>query len=642
MAETAPILSLLGIGKSFVSRAVLDGVNCTVHEGDRIGLLGVNGSGKSTLLKITAGLMQPDTGEIRKRRDLEVSYLDQSFSLRDDSTVIEWIEGAFASLRRMEAELDDIHHALASAPEDPALLERHAFLSHELEWHGAYDAPARMRAAMAALGLPPGDRRIGTLSGGEKRRVALCRVLLERPHLLLLDEPTNHLDAETLEWLEEYLRVFPGTVMLVTHDRYFLDRVTNRMIELERGVLKSYAGNYGEYLLAKDIELQIGSRSEENRQRYLRKELEWLSRQPRARTTKSKARAARIKTVAGQDAVRAPATVQFRVPDAPRLGKTVLEAEHIHKSLGGRELVRGFTFTMVPGDRIGIIGRNGAGKTTLLRLLLGLERPDRGEVKHGKNVSIVYADQHRAALDPEKTVLQEVAGELDWLRAGGERISVRSFLKGLLFTDETASMPIHRLSGGERSRVLLAKLLREGGNLIALDEPTNDLDLQTLRVLEEALATFDGSCIVVSHDRYFLNRVTTRILWLPGDGDVHSIAGNYDDFRVYRERLLETRAESARTAERDESPGREAAERRRNTSRKLSYIEQREFEGIEARILEQEERLSSLGDLLDDHKTYLDRSKAEVERLQCEREEARAQVAQLYDRWAELSERAKP
>lgn len=643
MTDAPPLIALVDIHKAFLSRQVLRGVTFSVHEGDRLGLLGLNGAGKSTLMKIMAGLVPPDSGDVRPRRGMRIEYLDQSFHLDDGATVRGWVEKAFAHLHALEAERERIHRELAQHPDGEktkGLLHEQAELTRALELAGAYDAEARLSAAMHNLGLPPGDRLIGTLSGGEKRRVALCRALLEKPDLLLLDEPTNHLDTETLEWLEDYLETYPGTVVLVTHDRYFLDHVANRMIEVENGCTKAYSGNYSDYLEAKDKEAGLAERTEMNRQRALQRELEWYRRQPKARTTKSKSRIRGIEQLVANRPREEAGSPNFLIPDGPRVGKTVIEVEHLFKSLGGRELIGGLTFTMIPGDRIGIVGRNGAGKTTLLRLLLGLDQPDRGKIRQGKNVAPVYGDQHRELLDSGKSVLEEVAGEVDWLRVNGERISVRAYLHKFLFRDETLAMPVGRLSGGERNRVMLAKLLREGGNLVALDEPTNDLDLQTLRVLEDALAVFEGCALIVSHDRYFLNRVATRILWLPGDGTTHEIVGNYDDFRLYRSKLEERRRQQKKESEAPRN-SQGQTQKPKKPRDKLSYNEQREYEGMEERILEGEARLEEVEGLLAIPDTYMEKSKDEITVLRAEQDELREKLNALYDRWAELSERAR-
>lgn len=633
-----PVLTALGLRKAFLERPVLEDVSFTINEGERIALLGANGAGKSTLLSILTGKLAPDAGEIHLRRGLTVSVLDQGGDLRDDWTVGKTIEAAFAEVRELEAALDAIHHDLERGTgELDVLLERQAAAQHRLDQRHPHSIGTRTDRVMAALGVPAKDRLIGQLSGGERRRTALCRTLLEDADLLLLDEPTNHLDAETLDWLEDHLAQMRGTVLFVTHDRYFLDHVATQMFELWRGRMKAYAGNYSAYMEAKAEEFARAERAEATRQNLLRREMDWLRRQPKARTTKSKSRIDRANELLDQKPPEADPLVRLMIPSGPRLGGKILEAEKVSHSLGGRELIRNFSMTLVAGDRVGIVGRNGLGKTTLLRLLLREVEPQSGTVVHGPSVRVVYADQQRTDLDPEKSVLEEVSGGLEYVTVGESRIGFRAWLRAFLFDESTAAMPIRLLSGGERSRVLLAKMLRTGGNVVVMDEPTNDLDLPTLRILEEALAAFTGCALVVSHDRYFLNRVATRILAFRGDGRVAAIEGNYDNYLAW------ARAEDAREgAAAAPEPARQqgAAEGAAPRRKKLSFNEQREFATIEERIAQAEVRVAELNRRIEDPATYVKATAEEIRRLHAEAEAARAEADRLVERWMELGERA--
>jgi ATP-binding cassette subfamily F protein uup len=642
MSERPTIISTHSLHKTYLERVILQDVTFAVHEGERVALLGANGAGKSTLLGILTGTVTPDRGEVRIRRDTAIAYLHQEGGLQDEWTVSHAIDTAFSATRALQAELDDVHHALEKHPPEEEmnrLLRRQTELHHELEHRDYLTIESRKSEAMRALGVPPADRIIGELSGGERRRTALCRTILQDADLLLLDEPTNHLDAETLDWLEEFLARFRGTVVLVTHDRYFLDNVATKMIEVSRGVAQVYPGNYSDYLMAKQEEMDRAQQAEATRQNLLRREIDWLRRQPKARTTKSKARIDRAHDLINAKPLAPDPGMQLLIPSGPRLGKTLIEAEDVNYSIAGRPLIHNFTFTLGPGDRVGVVGRNGLGKTTLLRLLMGELEPESGRLHRGVNVKFVYADQSRKSLDLDKTVLEEVAGELEYVTIGGERIGFRSWLARFQFTENQAAMPINLLSGGERNRVQLAKMLREGGNVVVLDEPTNDLDLPTLRILEEALVRFEGCAFVVSHDRYFLNRVATRIIAFH-DGEIVVVEGNYDHYRSYLER-----EQAARDAEQQPSapePGRaEKKAERPKEQKKLGYNEQREFEAMETRIMEAEARAEELDARMQNPDTFTKLSKEELAQLVKDHDAAKAEVERLYERWAELSERAR-
>jgi ATP-binding cassette subfamily F protein uup len=642
-----PILSVHNLHKVYLERVILEDVSFTVHEGDRVALLGANGAGKSTLLGIISGAVTAERGEIRRRRNLEVCYLDQEGGLQDDWTVGRTIDSAFDHVREVEARLHRVHEALEHHAPDAdlsRLLAEQSELQEYLDKHEYHTIESRQREVAAALGIPGMDRLLGQLSGGERRRVALARTLLADADLLLLDEPTNHLDAETLDWLEAFLERFRGSVIFITHDRYFLDNVATTMIELRKGIAAVYPGNYSDYLLAKQEEAERAEKAESTRQNLLRRELEWLRRQPKARTTKSKSRIDRAMDLMAAAPEADAGNVQLLIPTGPRLGNTLVEAENIRLEIADRVLLEGFTFRLGAGDRVGIVGRNGLGKTTLLRALMGEQEPASGTVVIGPSVKFVYADQRRESLDPEKTVLEEVAGGLESVVVGGERIGFRSWLARFLFTENTAAMPIRLLSGGERNRVQLAKMMREGGNVVVLDEPTNDLDLPTLRVLEEALANFDGCAFVVSHDRYFLNRVANRIIGFLGNGEVVVVEGNYDNYRSYLTKRAAQAAGVAPVAA-AKSPVPVAAARTAEGNapsggrKKLSYKEQRELEAMEESILAAEEALEQLTAVVNDPGFFAKGDKGAIERTLQQQAAAKAEVDRLYARWEELGSR---
>jgi ATP-binding cassette subfamily F protein uup len=618
------LLSLRGVTHRYGGRDILREVNLTLHAGNRLGLIGVNGAGKSTLLRILSGQEAPDEGEVARAQGLRIGFLQQEFALDPEQTVQASVEEGLAEPRRLLARFHELGDRLAS---DPAALAEHDRLQAEIDRLDAWNLDQDVARIMQVLRVPAGDRPISQLSGGERRRVTLCRTLVARPDVLILDEPTNHLDAESIEWLETFLADYKGSVVLVTHDRYFLDRVVDRMIELDFGRLTEYVGNYTEYLQLRAERMEAEAKSEHVRQMTLRRELQWVRKQPKARMAKQQARTDRYNDLLEQGPPETHGELELEIPTGPRLGSKVVDLKGVSKSFGDRPLIRNLDLSLQPGDRIGVIGPNGMGKTTLMRLILGQEAPDDGLVDLGVNTRFLYADQGRDRLDPEKTVVEEVAGDSQWVAIEDRTITVRSYLKRFLFTDEQANTPIKRLSGGEQNRVQLAKLLRTGANVLILDEPTNDLDLPTLRVLEEALVRFKGCALVVSHDRYFLNRVATAILAFEGDGRITYSIGSYD-------RYLERQEVQAQPATR---PAREepAVRQEKPAARKLSYKEGKELENISAEIETAEAEVARLEALLQDPMLYSERGD-EVPALLEQLDGAKQGVERLYERWQEL------
>jgi ATP-binding cassette subfamily F protein uup len=627
------ILTATEITVSYGDRAVLDHATLAIDEGDRIGLVGRNGCGKTTFLRILAGLQAPDSGDVTRRRELVVSYLPQDFMLDAAKNVLENIRDGAKPVLDLIAEFESLPHDS----------KRHEELEHRIITLEGWSLDRRIETAMSHLNCPGGDRRIETLSGGEKRRVAMCRALVSDPDLLILDEPTNHLDPESIEWVAEFLDEFHGSFLVVTHDRYFLDRVAKRMVELSDGRFFSHAGNYTDYLLAKAERQAADATIEHKRQMFLKKELAWVRQGPRAQRSKQKDRFERYYDTAAQDGPVIEEDVELCIPPPPALGNRVVELSNLGMDLGGRTLFRGFNFTFENGQRIGVAGRNGLGKTTLLKIIIGQLAPTEGTVKTGQLTKFNYVDQGRIQLREERTALEEVGDGTEFVIFGNGTISLRSYLKRFLFADDRITTQVKYLSGGERSRLLLARILKNGGNFLILDEPTNDLDLPTLRVLEEALIAFPGTVLVVSHDRYFLNRVCTDVLAFEGDGKIHHSIGDYDYYleKKQKQAIAASRQSAAIVAlNKSSALSRDAATKATKATkpakpRKLSFKEARELEGMEAQIHAVDAeiaRIEGLFVLPDFHRTHA----TQTSQLTADLAAAKENLAKLYTRWEDL------
>jgi ATP-binding cassette ChvD family protein len=516
-------------------RVLLDDITLAFLPGAKIGVLGPNGAGKSTLLRIMAGVDTEFTGEARPAPGLRVGFLPQEPQLDPSKKVVEIVEEGVAETRALLVRFEEVSAKFSEPLDDDQmqkLLDEQARLQDQNDAVNAWELDRTVEIAMDALRLPPGDASAATLSGGEKRRVALCRLLLQKPDMLLLDEPTNHLDAESVAWLETFLQEYPGTVVAVTHDRYFLDNIAGWILELDRGKGHPFKGNYSGWLEQKKDRLVKEEKQASARQRTLERELQWIRMSPRARQAKSKARVEAYENLVAEEAQRLPETVEINIPPGPRLGHMVVEAEHLAKGYGDRLLIDDLSFSLPPGGIVGIIGANGAGKTTLFRMIVGQEKPDAGVLRKGETVVLAYVDQDRAALDAKKNVWEEISGGLDRMKVGKREIPSRAYVASFGFKGADQQKQVGNLSGGERNRLHLAKLLTSGGNVLLLDEPTNDLDVDTLRALEDALLGFSGCVVVISHDRWFLNRIATHILAFEGDSHVEWFQGNYEDYEA--------------------------------------------------------------------------------------------------------------
>ena len=522
-------------------REVFKGITLSFLPGVKIGVLGVNGAGKSTLLKIMAGIETEFGGEAWAAEGVRVGYLEQEPRLEEDKTVAENVMLAFGPLKAAIDRFNAISDLFMEPMDDDkmtALLAEQSELQEKIDAEDGWDLDRRIEIALDALRCPPPEAKVDRLSGGERRRVALCRLLLEKPDLLLLDEPTNHLDAESVAWLERTLRDFAGTVMVITHDRYFLDNVTNWILEIERGRGYPFEGNYSSWLAQKRKRLQQEEKEESARQRALAAEEEWIQSSPRARQTKSRARIQKYEEMLQESQERATGVAEIVIPPGPRLGGTVIEAEKLRKAYGNRLLIDELDFKLPPGGIVGVIGPNGAGKTTLFRMITGQEHPDDGRLTVGDTVKLGYVDQSRASLDAEKTVWQEISGGTDVIYLGKRAVQSRAYVGAFNFKGSDQQKKVGILSGGERNRVHLAKMLKSESNVILLDEPTNDLDVDTLRALEEALSEFAGCAVIISHDRWFLDRLATHILAFEGDSHVEWFEGNFQAYEEDKRRRL--------------------------------------------------------------------------------------------------------
>jgi energy-dependent translational throttle protein EttA len=525
-------------------KKVLDGITLAFLPGAKIGVLGVNGAGKSTLLRIMAGLDQDFSGEAWAAQGAKVGLLPQEPELDPKKDVQGNIMEGAAATKALLDRFDAVSEKFGDPDADmDALMAEQAELQEQIDAVNGWELQRTLDIAMDALRCPPGDQDVSTLSGGERRRVALCRLLLQQPDLLLLDEPTNHLDAESVAWLERFLQDYKGTVVAITHDRYFLDNVAGWILELDRGHGIPWQGNYSSWLEQKRNRLAQEERQEEARQRTLERELEWIRQSPRARQAKSKARITAYEDLLGQAQERAPGSAQIMIPPGPRLGELVIEAEGLRKGYGDRLLIDDLSFRLPPGGIVGVIGANGAGKTTLFRMITGQEQPDGGALRIGDTVALGYVDQSRETLAPNKSVWEEISGGLDQVQLGKREVGSRAYVSAFNFRGPDQQKKVGQLSGGERNRVHLAKLLRGGANVILLDEPTNDLDVDTLRALEDALLEFAGCAVVISHDRWFLDRIATHMLAFEGDSRVEWFEGNYQDYEADRKRRLGAEAD---------------------------------------------------------------------------------------------------
>jgi energy-dependent translational throttle protein EttA len=547
MSDQQVIFSMVRVGRTYppTNKQVLRDISLGFYYGAKIGVLGLNGAGKSTLLKIIAGKDDGYTGEVTFSKGYSVGMLEQEPELDSSKTVRQVVEEAVQPIVDTLKAYDEINDKFAEPDADfDALIAEQARLYEELEKHDAWTLDNRLELAMDALRCPPGETPVQVLSGGERRRVALCRLLLSEPDILLLDEPTNHLDAESVAWLERHLQQYKGTVIAVTHDRFFLDNVAGWILELDRGFGIPWRGNYSSWLDQKQERLRKEEKSESKRLQTLERELEWIRMSPRARQAKSKARVTAYERLLSSEAEKAREDREIYIPPGPRLGDVVIDFDGVTKAYGDRLLIDKLELKIPPGSIVGVIGPNGAGKTTLLRMITGQEEPDEGSIRIGETVKLAYVDQSRESLDPEKNIWEEISGGEEHIDLGGRKRNTRAYVASFNFLGGDQQKKVGMLSGGERNRVHLAKILKQGANVILLDEPTNDLDVNTLRALEEAVEQFAGCAIVVSHDRWFLDRVTTHILAFEGDSQVQLVEGNWTDYEADRKRRLGKDAET--------------------------------------------------------------------------------------------------
>ena len=543
MADEKIIFSMNRVGKVLPSsnKIILKDICLSFFYGAKIGIIGLNGSGKSTLMKIIAGVEQSYQGEVVWAPGYSVGYLEQEPQMDPEKTVLEVVQEGVQEIMDILKEYEEVNLKFCEPMSDDEmnkLIERQGELTEKIEHCGGWEIDSKLERAMDALQCPPADAKIANLSGGERRRVALCRLLLKQPDVLLLDEPTNHLDTESIQWLEAHLQQYKGTVIAVTHDRYFLDDVAGWILELDRGEGIPWKGNYSSWLDQKTKRLEMEEKQESKRRKTLERELEWVRMAPKARHAKSKARLGAYEKLASQDGKEKEANLEIYIPDGPKLGNKVIQFNDVSKAYGDKLLFEHLSFVLPPAGIVGVIGPNGAGKTTLFRLIMGLEQPDNGEITIGETVKLAYVDQQHKSIDPEKTVFQTIADGSDWIRLGKRDVNARAYVSRFNFTGADQEKLCGVLSGGERNRLHLALTLKDEGNVLLLDEPTNEVDVNTIRALEEGLENFAGCAVVISHDRWFLDRIATHILAFEGDSQVYFFEGSYSEYEENKKKRL--------------------------------------------------------------------------------------------------------
>ena len=624
------ILTVENLSKGYGEKVLFDNISFHIAEQQRIGLIGVNGTGKSSLLKIIAGLDTADSGKVVHANHFRVEYLPQNPSFEEDSSVLDQVFYGDSPLIQLLREYEQAVADLQSAPDDEKKQARMFSVQTRMDAADAWESNTQAKMILTQLGLHDFSQQVGELSGGQRKRVAMARALIQPADLLILDEPTNHIDNETVEWLEEYLSRYKGALLLVTHDRYFLDRVTNRTFELDGGKLYSYEGNYATFLEKKAEREENEAAAESKRQNLLRRELAWLRRGAKARTTKQKARVQRAEELRDR-AVEGPAAKMEMALGASRLGKKVIEVEGISKAYGDRKLIQDFSYIVLPGDRVGIIGPNGSGKSTLLNMLAGRIQPDDGSIEVGTTVKIAYYTQGSVEMDEKLRVIEYVKEAAEVIQtSNGESITASQMLERFLFAPHMQWTPISRLSGGERRRLYLLRTLMGEPNVLFLDEPTNDLDIQTLSILEDYLEQFPGAVITVSHDRYFLDRTVDHLFAFEGQGTIHHYNGNYSE---YLEERREQRSSQQVAAEPVEKSEKTSGNRGNNRTKKLSYKDQKEWDEIEGKIASLEERSVRLKqEIAASGSDY-----GKVEKLFAEEQQVAAELEAAVERWAELS-----
>ncbi len=641
------LLRAANVRLAYGSRTLFEDLTFVIEEGERVGLIGVNGSGKSTLMQILAGQARADEGELQMQRGARVTYLPQEPEFPEGATVESVLTVGDSPHQAALQRHGELSLELSTAPEDKQakLLAELSHVAERVEQLGGWDPSHRARKLLDRLGVKDWERPVAQLSGGAKKRVAIARALLTRPDLLLLDEPTNHLDADTVEWLEDELDQLDGALLLVTHDRYFLDGLVDRIVEIgPGGALTSYPGNYQAYLEQKLVAEEQSQLAEHKRQRWIAQEVAWLRKGVEARRTKSRARIERATKLMGEKGFQKPKVADLRAAEAPRLGGTVIEAKSLTRAIGGVTLFSGVDFILQKGERIGIVGPNGIGKTSFLKVLLGEVPPDAGEVVIGQRTRVAYYDQHRTTLDPEQSVY-EAAWHDDWVMLGDRKVALRDYLDDLLFPVPMQKMKVGALSGGERNRLLLARLFLEGANVLVLDEPTNDLDIVTLNVLERMLLSFTGSVLLVTHDRYFLDKAATSILAFEGHGRVVRYEGNFSMYRALKAQAeaqakpVNVPAPVPAAAPKQKTPAAPTPPPEKKPAR-LGYKEQRELDGMEETISRAEAKKAELEAALAAPETYTDRA-GEVQGLMADLEKTSREIDRLYARWEALQARAE-